>query len=78
MKMSSLQEGESVSTNETDNNITNSQPAEKNTEKVTSFVDIKSEGLRDVLRVVLEGVHGISLREDMPTVFRCLHMAEQS
>jgi hypothetical protein len=34
----------------------------------TVYVDIKSEWLRDVLRVVLKGVHGISAKEDKPSV----------
>jgi hypothetical protein len=33
----------------------------------TVYVDIKSEWLRDVLRVVLKGVHGISAKEDKPS-----------
>jgi hypothetical protein len=32
------------------------------------FVDIKSEGLRDILRVVLHDVKAISLVEDTPSV----------
>ena len=31
-------------------------------------VDIKSEGLRDILRVILRDVHGISLGENEITV----------
>lgn len=34
----------------------------------TFYVDIKSEGLRDILRTVLQDVNGICLREDKPTV----------
>jgi hypothetical protein len=33
-----------------------------------TYVDIKSEPLRDVLREVLEGVNTISLRGDKPEV----------
>ena len=33
-----------------------------------TFVDIKSEALRDVLREVLEGVNTVSLRGDKPEV----------
>ena len=33
-----------------------------------TFVDIKSEPLRDVLREVLEGVNTVSLRGDKPEV----------
>ena len=32
------------------------------------YLDIKSEALRDFLRVVLKEVPGLSLGEDMPTV----------
>ncbi|KAI9853841.1 MAG: hypothetical protein M1813_001787 [Trichoglossum hirsutum] len=32
------------------------------------FVDIRSEGLRDILREILKEVKGVSLREDKPTV----------
>ena len=34
----------------------------------TFYIDIKSEGLRDILRTVLRDVNGICLREDKPTV----------
>ncbi|OCL11968.1 hypothetical protein AOQ84DRAFT_373497 [Glonium stellatum] len=37
---------------------------ERKTEKATNYMDINSEGLRDILRAVLEDVRGISLRED--------------
>lgn len=33
-----------------------------------TFVDIKSEALRDVLREVLEGINTVSLRGDKPEV----------
>jgi hypothetical protein len=33
----------------------------------TVYIDIKSEWLRDVLRTVLKGVHGISAKEDKPS-----------
>ena len=42
-------------------------PEKKTTEQVF-YVDIKSDGLRDVLRIVLRDVHGLSLREDKITV----------
>ena len=32
------------------------------------YIDIKSEGLRDILRVVLYDVKSISLMEDKPSV----------
>jgi hypothetical protein len=33
----------------------------------TVYIDIKSEWLRDVLSLVLKGVHGISAKEDKPS-----------
>ena len=41
---------------------------DKKTTDPTYFVDVKSEGLRDILRTVLGDVNGICLREDKPTV----------
>ncbi|KAI6709035.1 AAA family ATPase [Diplocarpon mali] len=41
---------------------------DRTTEKQTHHVDIKSEGLRDVLRSVLQDVKGICLRETKPSV----------
>jgi hypothetical protein len=35
---------------------------------VTHYIDIKSEGLRDILRVVLHDIKAISLMEDKPSV----------
>jgi hypothetical protein len=35
---------------------------------VTPYIDIKSEGLRDILRVVLHDIKAISLMEDKPSV----------
>ncbi|KAL9129214.1 MAG: hypothetical protein Q9217_002283 [Psora testacea] len=34
----------------------------------TYYVDIKSEGLRDILRTVLRGIRAVNLNEDKPTV----------
>lgn len=41
---------------------------DRNSEEVTSFIDIKSEGLRDILRVVLHEIKAISVMEDKPSV----------
>ncbi|KAF8850015.1 P-loop containing nucleoside triphosphate hydrolase protein [Acephala macrosclerotiorum] len=41
---------------------------DKKTSANTVYIDIKSECLRDVLRTVLKGVHGISVKEDKPSV----------
>ena len=41
---------------------------DKATDDAIAYVDIKSEGLRDILRTVLRDVNGICLREDKPTV----------
>ena len=43
-----------------------------------SFVDIKSTGVRDVLREVLEGVICVSLREDRPSVSTSLRVVATS
>jgi len=32
------------------------------------FINVKSKGLRDILRSVLQGVEGAFLKEDKPTV----------
>ena len=42
--------------------------SDKSNMDFTSYLDIKSEALRDVLRELLEDVPGISLCDDMPTV----------
>jgi len=34
----------------------------------TYYVDIKSEGLRDILRTVLRDIRTVNLNEDKPTV----------
>ncbi|KAF3398203.1 hypothetical protein F1880_005613 [Penicillium rolfsii] len=41
---------------------------ERNSEEVTPYIDIKSEGLRDILRVVLHDIKAISLMEDKPSI----------
>ncbi|KAL8870950.1 MAG: hypothetical protein Q9198_007513 [Flavoplaca austrocitrina] len=41
---------------------------EKGASEQVFYVDVKSEGLRDVLRIVLRDVHGLSLGEDKITV----------
>jgi hypothetical protein len=41
---------------------------DRKTKDAISYVDIKSEELRDVLREVLKDVHGISLMVDKPIV----------
>ncbi|KAJ5117325.1 hypothetical protein N7448_010957 [Penicillium atrosanguineum] len=40
----------------------------RNSEDVTPYIDIKSEGLRDILRMVLHGIKAISLMEDKPSI----------
>lgn len=42
--------------------------SDRNSEEVTPYIDIKSKGLRDILRVVLHGVKAISLVENKPSV----------
>ncbi|KAJ6136910.1 hypothetical protein N7497_012162 [Penicillium chrysogenum] len=41
---------------------------ERNSEEVTPYIDIISEGLRDILRVVLHDIKAISLMEDKPSI----------
>lgn len=41
---------------------------ERNSEEVTQYIDIKSEGLCDILREVLHDIKAISLMEDKPSV----------
>lgn len=43
--------------------------ADKTTSKPTAYIDIKSEGLRDVLRTVLKQIKWISLGGDKPSVY---------
>ncbi|OCK74869.1 hypothetical protein K432DRAFT_409510 [Lepidopterella palustris CBS 459.81] len=39
----------------------------KKTEDATYFIDIKSKGLQDILRFIIQDVKGTSLKEDKPT-----------
>ncbi|KAJ5340225.1 hypothetical protein N7541_009349 [Penicillium brevicompactum] len=41
---------------------------ERNSEEVTQYIDIKSEGLCDILREVLHDIKAISLMEDKPSI----------
>jgi hypothetical protein len=43
--------------------LSDNYPTDKNTEETTFHIDIKSEGLRDILRIILGDVQGISLKE---------------
>lgn len=43
---------------------------DRNSEEVMPYIDIKSEGLRDVLRAVLQDVKAISMMEDKPSVIK--------
>lgn len=38
-----------------------------------TYVDIKSPLLRDIIREVLQGIHGVSVREEKPSVCCTLH-----
>ncbi|KAJ5267372.1 ATPase AAA-type core [Penicillium angulare] len=44
------------------------QRMDRNTEEVAPFVDVMSEGLRDILREVLLDINSISLMEDRPSI----------
>ncbi|KAJ6112321.1 hypothetical protein N7523_008382 [Penicillium sp. IBT 18751x] len=41
---------------------------DRKSEEVMSYVDVKSEGLRDILREVLHGIKAVSLMEDKPSI----------
>ncbi|KAJ6020068.1 hypothetical protein N7522_000143 [Penicillium canescens] len=41
---------------------------ERSSEEVTPYIDVKSKGLRDILRMVLHGIKAISLMEDKPSI----------
>jgi hypothetical protein len=41
---------------------------DRNSEEVTPYIDLKSDGLRDILRVVLHDIKAISIMEDKPSV----------
>lgn len=41
---------------------------DRNSEEVVPYIDIKSEGLRDILRVVLHDTKAVCLMEDKPSV----------
>ncbi|KAJ5537491.1 ATPase AAA-type core [Penicillium frequentans] len=43
---------------------------DRNSEEVTPYIDIKSHGLRDMLREVLHDINAISLMEDKPSIER--------
>ncbi|KAI4166536.1 MAG: hypothetical protein LQ343_007967, partial [Gyalolechia ehrenbergii] len=44
------------------------QRIDKKTTDPTNYVDIKSEGLRNILRMILRGIRTVNLNEDKPTV----------
>ena len=49
------------------------KPLDKKNVNFSTFLDIKSEVLRDILREVLKDVRGVNLREDKPTVSFNIH-----
>jgi hypothetical protein len=46
---------------------------DKTSLKSTAYIDIKSEGLRDILRIVLKDIKWLSLGEDKPAVSSILY-----
>lgn len=42
---------------------------DRNSAEVTTYIDLQSEGLRDILRLVLHGLRATSLIEDKPSVY---------
>jgi hypothetical protein len=53
--------------------LLNGDILDRDTKDATSYVDVKSEELRGILREVLKDVHGISLMVDKPTVYPSYH-----
>lgn len=49
--------------------FSNKDGIDKKTLNPTYFIDIKSEGLRDILRMVLGAIRTVNLNEDKPTVW---------
>ena len=47
--------------------------ADRVTSKPTAYIDIKSDGLRDVLRIVLKHIKWIGLGGDKPSVCAFVH-----
>ena len=43
--------------------VTNGETIDKKTERTAHFIDVKSEGLRDILRSVLQGMEGTFPKE---------------
>lgn len=70
MNMCSLCERGLVSRNQSSQMILlfNGDILDRKTKDPMSYIDIKSEELRDILREVLKDVHGISLMVEKPTV----------
>ena len=46
----------------------NENGVDKKTMDLTYYIDIKSEGLRDILRTVLQDIRTVNLNEDKPAV----------
>ena len=47
---------------------------DRKTSEPTYYVDVKSEGLRDILRTVLRDVRAVNLNEEKPAVCLSLHL----
>ena len=48
--------------------ITNGKIIDKKTKRIIHLINVKSKGLRDILRSVLQGIDRTFLKEDKPTV----------
>lgn len=48
--------------------LSNDGDLDKKSMDFTCYIDIKSEGLRDILRTILRDIQIINLNEDKPTV----------
>ena len=42
--------------------------ADKDTNELTFYIDVKSEGLRNILREIMQNIKKVSLRENKPSV----------
>jgi hypothetical protein len=54
----------------------NDASQDKENKYYTEYVDVKSEGLQDVLYEIFKDVDGVSLREDKPSVSRSFAVSE--
>jgi hypothetical protein len=56
----------------------NNASQDKENKYYTEYVDVKSEGLQDILREIFKDVNGVSLVEDKPSVSRSFQSLKTS